>query len=64
MHSQLHVIQWRQVIIDIGKGFRQGLQRGQQCQESAFTNRLHDQSVPLLVDECFITFQLELARDA
>jgi len=64
MHSWQHVIQRRQVIIDIGEGFRQGIQRGQQRQQPAMTDRLHDQPVTLLLDECFITFQLKLAGDA
>ncbi|MDO8863226.1 hypothetical protein Q6D67_16085 [Haliea sp. E1-2-M8] len=50
--------------IKFREGVSQGIKGSQQCQQPAFTDRFHDQSVPLLVDDCFIALELELARDA
>jgi hypothetical protein len=62
IHSNQHFVHGWQVIIDIWERFIERGEGGEQGQQPAFSNRLHNQAITLLVNDGFLTLQFELAR--
>ena len=62
IHSNQHVFHRRQIIIDIRERFIERGEGGEQCQQPAFSNRFHDQSITFLMNDGFLTLQFEFAR--
>ena len=60
----LKVHRFSRVVVDIGEGFVDGLERSEYREQPRRRHRLNDQSIAFLADHCFLTWQLEVARDA
>ena len=62
--SKRYVVEWREPLVDVRELLLQRLQSRQDHQKPPRLHWLQDQLVPILAEDSFVAFELEVPRDS